>query len=374
MEIQDSSQSKLISSIVPWALPGEEIPIRIEIPRDIIFDKIRIKIPSDFKFSDFLNVAEVDYNNNIAEIHDLIKTKSELTPLYFGFVISSTTIPEKLKTSKSVEVELLSYNNVIEQVKLNARIFRPKLEITDINERIELSDNIEEYEIPMDIKYVGFGDIKLKIESEIEDKIKGKIVSESETIVSELLKRMLLDSQTGRKETKANTEKFQNNRKVSIEDDFIQDIISKIVETVMEGDFSGLTELLSEDEIASFEKLFSNPETKDQFLNVVYTRAEDIFISLLSEVFETHPTDNVKLTNSQTNLKITIDTHITSITTRLLYKDPIGNEYPPIEIPIEIVDNRDDKSQSHINMPIRIKKWEENPFTNVAETDIDEDD
>lgn len=374
MEIQDSSQSKLISSIVPWALPGEEIPIRIEIPRDIIFDKIRIKIPSDFKFSDFLNVAEVDYNNNIAEIHDLIKTKSELTPLYFGFVISSTTIPEKLKTSKSVEVELLSYNNVIEQVKLNARIFRPKLEITDINERIELSDNIEEYEIPMDIKYVGFGDIKLKIESEIEDKIKGKIVSESETIVSELLKRMLLDSQTGRKETKANTEKFQNNRKVSIEDDFIQDIISKIVETVMEGDFSGLTELLSEDEIASFEKLFSDPETKDQFLNVVYTRAEDIFISLLSEVFETHPTDNVKLTNSQTNLKITIDTHITSITTRLLYKDPIGNEYPPIEIPIEIVDNRDDKSQSHINMPIRIKKWEENPFTNVAETDIDEDD
>lgn len=364
-------QSKIESYIVPWALPSEEIPIRIEIPRDIIFDKIRITIPSDFIFNDFLNVAEVNVTENIAEIPELIKTKSLETPVYFGFVVSSTNIPEKLKTSKGIWVELLLNNNVIESKKLNAHIFRPKLEVTDINKRIELTDDVNEYEVPMDIKYVGFGDIKLKIEGEIEDKIKGKIISESESIVNELLRRIWIDSQE-----ETNAEKIENNKKVrieGIEESVIQELIDKIEEKVMKGDISGLSDLIGEEDTESFKELFSNKEAKTKFLNVVYTRVEDIFISLLSELFETHPTDNVKLANSQTNIKVKIESHITSITTRLLYKDSIGNEYPCVKIPIKIVDNRNDRSQTNINMPVTIKKWEEEPFINVAEMNIEEE-
>ncbi|MDG3547998.1 hypothetical protein [Methanobacterium formicicum] len=367
--ITDSNfQSNIKSSIVPWALPREEIPVRIEIPRSVFFDKIRIKIPSDFKFNDFLNVAKVEVTKSTAVIHELIKTKSLETPLYFGFIVSSTSIPEKLKISKRIWVELLKKNEVVEQKKLNARIFRPKLEITDINEKIELKDNINDYEMPMDIKYIGFGDIQLKIEGKIEDKIKGEIISESETIVNELFKRIWEDSQT-----ELTPSSYEKNREINIEDSVIQELIDKIEEKIKEDDIEGLADLLSEEEIELFKKSFSNPETKNKFLNVVYTRAEDIFIGLLSELFETNPTDNVKLTNSQTNIKVKINSHITSITTHLLYKDSIGNEYPPVKIPIKIVDNRDDRSQTNISMPIRINKWEEEPFMNVAEMDIEED-
>lgn len=365
---QDSSQLNIISSIVPWALPGEEIPIRIEIPRKLTFDKIKIKIPSDFIFKDFLNIAEVSITENIAEIHELIKTKSIETPIYFGFVVTSTNIPKKLKISKGIYVDLLLNDKVIKHKEVNARIFRPLLEITNFNEVIELKDNIKEYEVPMDILYVGFGDVKLDITAEIEDKIKGQIISESETVVNELLKRMIIDSQT-----EPNTEKTINNTKLNINDAYLEFLINRIVEKINKSDFSDLSDLLSEEEMISCEKLFSNPKDKDKFLNVVYTRVEDILLGVLSEQFETHPTDNVKLTNSQTNIKVKINSQITNITTHLIYKDPVGNEYPPIKRELKIIDNRNDRSQSSITMPIRVKKWEENPFLNVVETNIEED-
>lgn len=38
MTINSNSQSNIECSIVPWALLGEEIPIRIEIPGYVVFD------------------------------------------------------------------------------------------------------------------------------------------------------------------------------------------------------------------------------------------------------------------------------------------------------------------------------------------------
>lgn len=363
-----NSKSNLEYYIVPWALPREDIPIRVEIPKNIFFDKIRIRIPNDFEFKDFLNIAKVTVTENIAEIDKLIKTKSDQTPIYFGFVVSSIDIPPTLKTSKKILIELLSNNEVIGHEKLSAHIFRPKLEVTDINERIILTDDVKEYEMPMDIKYIGFGDIKLRIEGRIEDTIEGQIVSEEESIVNELLRRLLTDSQS-----ESNTKIPNDNKVLHFEDSsLIPNIIMKMEKKIKKGDISGLGEF-SEEDLKSFEELCSDPETKNNFLNIVYTRVEDIFISLLSELFETNPMDNVKLTNSQTNIKVKINSHITSILTRLLYEDSIGNKYPPVEIPIKIVDNREDRSQTNINMPVSIKNWEEEPFMNVAEMNMEED-
>ena len=42
--------------IVPWALPNEKIPMHVTWSSDVSFDKIHVKLPSDFKLLDILNV------------------------------------------------------------------------------------------------------------------------------------------------------------------------------------------------------------------------------------------------------------------------------------------------------------------------------
>lgn len=360
-------KSNLECSIAPWTLPCEKIPISVKLSKNVNFDKIRITLPTNFKFDDFINIGSVDFLDNIAEIDELIKTKSSNTPLYFGIIISSKDIPKELKTLENITIELIENNEIKQEKVLHARIFRPLLKIIDIDDEIILNDDCENYEIPMNIKYMGFGDINLKIESKIKGEIKGQIISKNETIINEMLKRMLEyhnNLKIGKKENK--------NKGIHLEDEVIHELAEQIENKILSGDLSGLSNL-NKNDIESLEQIYSDVEFKNSFLNVVYTHVEDIFIGILSELLETHPTDNVKLLNSKTNIEIKIKSNVTQITTYIYYKDSIGNEYDPIEIPMKIIDNRRDKTQHNINVPIRIKKLKEEPFFNVAEMNIEED-
>lgn len=76
----------------------------------------------------------------------------------------------------------------MESLNLSARIFRPLLKVTDNIKEIELSDGREEYKLPIHLKYIGFGDIRLGIYAEIG----GKIVSRGESILYDLLRLLWL--------------------------------------------------------------------------------------------------------------------------------------------------------------------------------------
>lgn len=354
------SEKGIIHSIVPWVLPREDIPIRIEIPNGMNFDKIRIRIPPDFKFIHFINVEGVEITENIAIIENIFKTKLVKSPTYFGLVVTSTEIPEKLKTLKQIFVEIFLNGKIIEEITLNARIFRPKLEVTDIVQEIELTEDVEEYKVPMNLKYVGFGDVKLKIQGQI----KGQIVSHGDSLINELLRRIWFDSQETR-------EKNEAERRMDIEQQIIEDVAKEIEKKVNEGDVSDISDIIGEDiDINAFKELFSNFDKK-RFLNVIYTRIEDIFIDLLADTFEKHPTESVQLTDSQTNIRADIDSKIEIITTHLYYKDSLDNEYPPLERSIKIIDNRKERTKTTITMPMVIEKWEEEPFINVADMKLE---
>lgn len=359
------TEKGIIYSIAPWSLPKEEIPVNLKFPKNMVFDKVTITIPEELNFVNFFNVEKLSTTKNFACIKKIITTKSTISPCYFGFTVALNEIPKKLKSSKKIVIKIWHNNRILEFLNINAKIFRPKLEVTDIIEKVELTDDNEKYKVPMNLKYVGFGDIQLKIEGEIE----GKLVSQGESIIYEILRRIwLLDSQ-GELTTK---NKAQNNN-FHVKQKVIHELTDDIEKKINEGDISGISDIIDEPDIESFTKWFENPQTKEKFLNVIYTRVEDIFLDLLTEVVGKNPTDNVRLANSQTNIRAKLNSHIEYINTRLRYKDSIGNEYDPVEIPVKIVDSRKERTKTTINMPIVIEKWEEEPFMNVEDMKVEEE-
>lgn len=357
-----NDNSCIESSIVPWVLPREDIPISIKIPKNMIFDEIRLKLPSNFKFVDFVNIADVEINNSqLATIKEIIKTKHSEAPNFFGFVVVSTKIPETLKTSKKILVEICLNNIIVEKIELIAKIFRPKLEITDIIDQIELNDDRKVYKVPMNLKYIGFGDIKLAREASIQ----GRIVSQGESLIDELLRRIYREVQQN-SDLKPET----NHSNLHFEDKAIKKITEEIEKKIFEGN---IEDVVGNIEPAFFKQYFETPETKTEFLKIVYTRLDDVLINFLTDIVDKHPTDNVSLEESHTSIYAKIDSRIDKITIRVLYKDKLDNEYPPVEIPIKIVDKRIKSTEASINMPMLIKKWEEEPFMNVADMEIEED-
>ena len=353
-------------TIVPWALPREKIPVYVELPKDLVFDEIYIKIPSDFEFVDFLNVEEVVVEKSMAKITKLIRPKSEDVPVYFGFVIISTKIPERLKIAKRITVEFLQNGEVINDLKLAARIFRPKIEVADAIEKIEINDEHEQFKAPINLKYIGFGDIKLKMEAEI----RGRIISHGESIVYELLRRLWLSDVFGMEGGKG---KEERKKRIRVEPDFIREISEQLEKKIESGDISGILAVIDEEDIEDFKRWLSDVKNRERFMEVMYSRIEDLLLDLLADLLERHPTESIKLASSRTKIKAKIELPVEIITIRLKYTDQLGNEYPPVEIPIKIEDKRVKKKGAIIEIPVIIEKWEEEPFMNVTEMTVEEE-
>ena len=353
-------------TIVPWALPREKIPVYVELPKDLVFNEIHIRISSDFEFVDFLNIEEVVVEKEVAKVTKLIRPKSEEAPVYFGFVVIYTKIPEKLKIAKEIIVEFLRNGKVIKDLKLIARIFRPKIEVINVIEKIELNDEHEKFKAPINLKYIGFGDIKLRIEAEI----RGRIVSYGESIIYELLRRLwLFDvfSMEGGKE------KEERKKRIHVEPDFIREISEQLEKKIESGDISGVLALIDKEDIEDFKRWLSDVKNREKFMEVMYTRIEDLLLDLLADLLERNPTESVKLASTRTKIKAKIELPVEIITIRLKYIDQLENEYPPIEIPIKIEDKRVKKKGAIIEIPVVIEKWEEEPFINVAEMMVEVD-
>lgn len=353
--------------IAPWALPEENIPIHIEWAKDMSFDEIRIQIPDDFRFVDFLNVGEVKIIGSRATISEVIEPTSPDASVYFGFVVSSTGIYDKLKIAKKILIEFLHKDRIIKSLNLYARIFRPNLEVVDAIEKIELTDEHEKWEIPMHLKYIGFGDIRLTIEATLG----GRIVSHGESIFYELLRRAWTADILG--DENKPKEKGEKKSAIHVEPAYIRELSEQLHRMIETGDLTGIREMITEDDIGSFESWLSDIKTKDRYMEVIYSRIEDLLLDLLLDLLERYPTDNVKLANVQTKIRTKIDLPLEVIKIRLKYKDPLENEYPPVEIPIKIEDKRLGKKNTVIEMLITIEKWEEDPFMNVAEMEISEE-
>ena len=160
-------------------------------------------------------------------------------------------------------------------------------------------------------------------------------------------------------------------RQISVDASDIQKIIENLEKKIDGGDVSAVLDMIDDKDIENFKDWLSNVKNRDKFSEMVYSRIEDLLLDLLSDLLDRHPTENVKLASAQTKIRANIKIPIELIKIFLRYKDTLENEYPSIEIPIKIEDKRNRKNNTIIEIPITIEKWEEEPFLNVAEMNVE---
>lgn len=364
---QFMSKVDISGYIVPWALPNEKMPMHVTWSPNVLFDKIHVKIPSDFKILDILNVDEAELKEHEAIITK-VKAPIEGVPCYFGIVIFAPKIFEELKVAKRITIEFLRNEKTFYCLELYGRIFRPRLETLKFPREVELTDYPWKNKLPLNLRYVGFGDIELKIEATIG----GRIVSMGESIIYELLRRLwlsdIIEKRMGKIEKTTDKERERRKRELWVEPAYIRKMAQELQEKVEKGIIP--TEELDAEAIADLKEWLADVKTKDKFMEILYEKTEEMLLSLLIDLFEKNPTNNVKLKNAKTVIRTRIKAPVTELTLKLLYRDKIGNDYPPIEIPVRVRDRRTEVSGMMIEMPILIEKWENEPFMNVEKMKI----
>ncbi len=350
--------------IVPWALPGEEIPFHVTWPKLMQFDGIRVTLPYDFQIEDILNVdkGRIDIKDNIVTIYEVLTSRFLDIPNYFGMVVSSRRDYEQLKISKKISIEFLRNNEVVNTLELYARIFRPCLEVVELPKKIVISAEARSQSIPLHLRYVGFGDIRLQIKGSIG----GKVISHGDSIFYELLRRLSLLSDPERRD-----EERERLKKHQYELD--QEETWKLTETIKKKVELGTIppEEVDEDIVKEMRQWLIDLSTQEDFMEILYAHVEDVMMSLLVDLLDRNPVDNVQLVNARTKLRTRIKAPPTNIRLLLKYKDLIGNEYvASLEIPLEIEDEEILEQGVDLELAINVEKWDNKPFLDVTTMDI----
>jgi len=349
--------------IVPWALPNEEIPIHINLGKERRFNEIRVTIPPSFAFIDFINVSEVAIAKNIARIKRINKTSRD-ADIYFGVVVKCTKIFDGISSAGRIKIDCQK-DGTKASTEVYARIFRPLLEITRAPKTIELTDD-SPVKVPLQIKYIGFGDIQLKIEAIIG----GKIVSYGESLVVDLLERLMQTGFTER-EIGENVTSEKKKPEVKVNPEYIKELSEEMIERIKKG---SVPKEMKGENLERLRSILSDEEMRKKWMEVLLHHVEGLLLNLLLESFDRNPTNNVKLSDSKTKIHAEIKLPVEKIKIRILYRDLIGNEYTPVETTTIIEDRRKVGKATLIEIPINIEKWENKPLMNVKEMKIGNED
>ena len=274
---------------------------------------------------------------------------------YFGITIASKEPFEELKKQIPINVKFNFLDGKTEEQTAYARIFRPLLEFEETPKNITLTDDgHENVNLPISLKFTGFGEINLRSEC----KIDGKIVSSGTSVIDEVLHRLLTEGFF-------QDEGYENDTGLRINQEYIQKISDELKQEFLKDE--DIQKMLREGQIdsESAELLYElNREKKEKLMNVFYKTVEGYLIKIISDILKRNISNNLQL-ETQTKIQTSIKLPITEVTVRFFYKDLIGNEYPPIEQEIQIIDKRQNQAGFEVEIPLKI--------TNVDETNAYKD-
>lgn len=161
VNIMSVNGNNIKTDVVPWALPGEDIPFSVVWPNPSNYDKIKITTPNDIGITKLVNV--LDYRQLTENSIEINKVKQvEGGPGYFGGTAVLRPIPTELKSQRKIDVKFLKKGQVINEKEILAKVFRPHLELIEHTTRLELRPD-HTPPIQLSVKYSGFGDVVVHI-------------------------------------------------------------------------------------------------------------------------------------------------------------------------------------------------------------------
>lgn len=344
-----------------WALPREEIPVHIKINKDITptLKNVKIDLYDYFELKDTINLMDFEMNNGRIIVTDIGKAKKSNFD-YFGIIIATKTLfSDDLKKEIPINVEFEFNDGRKEKSVEYARIFRPLLEFAQIPKNIMLSDNDGSIKIPISLKFIGFGDVNLRIEC----KIGGKIVSVGTSMLDEILRRIINEGVIAVHENE--------DTNVTVDKNYVEKMVLQLKEKFKTDE--DVQKMIREQQIKE-EKVELLYELaggeKEKFMHIFFKTVEGYLIKIISDVLKRNISDNLQI-ESQTKIHTSIQLPSTDVAIRLFYKDVVGNQYDPIDKTIEIIDKRRNPSGLDVEIPLEIIQVDEsNAYKNVGEMNI----
>jgi len=330
--------------IAPWVLPKEDIPINIIWNQDFKYDHVKINVPKNLILVDTINL--VDYNKDEEEIIILkqdIKRISDQDsfPNFFGLIFRYPYHNFKpLILFKEISISFYNNDEVIKNIFLTAKIFRPKLYNISRIPSIILTDNKFDYDIPIQLLCRGFGFIKTSLNATI----KGVEVDFDKTLLERIDSKL--------------KKKYQDyfERKQKDEDTFL-DIDQESIEKFL----SILDEYKSKKSDINKKITDVFNEEKIEFLLVL-----DFLYEFFKELKIRNRFENVSLKTPVLKIpKEKFNEFINEILVFVEYTDLKNNKYYPVSIKLDIEDKRTKPQETNVNFQIKIDNIENETFKNV---------
>jgi len=332
--------------IGPWVLPNEEIPVHITWDKDFDFDFIITKVPRDLDFVEAINILDYEIQEtNIKILKDNIKKlgSDHIFPNFIGliFVFRDNNF-NGLKIFKDIEIIYYKNQDMLKNISLIAKIFRPRLKDISSIPTITLTDDRKLYSIDVNLECEGFGFVSAYLETQINEIKIPYDFSIFKKACENLEKRYDFV--------------FNNNENIEKEpfyEGIDEDSIEKFIKFLSK---CSINPNFKPDDIL-------NTFKEDNFENVFIA---DFFTELLKETRLRYEYENVELKNPTTEIpyeKFNEIIHSSKI--YIHYEDLIKNKYNPIEIIHKVKDRRSDTKDTKITFLININKIKDNTFEDI---------
>lgn len=355
----DAGESEPVNVyVVPWALPREPMPLRATWPNGFPVDKVLARLPVGFRALDFLNVAEASVTGR--ELVLIPRLVPSLTTQYLGVVLQLDEVPTELHRREVVSLTFESRGEEVWKGNVVCNVFRPTLELKSKPNDLVLVDNGPRLKLPMSLKYVGFGEVRLAIKGILG----GRLVSTSESLLSELMKRLWSAGMFDETPSREVSPKDQLRRSIRLSPQFIEELATSIQQTILTGQSE--VEDLGPEDLALMREWLVSLKEKGMDQEILYSRVQALLLDIMAELFERHPARDVTLATSRARVMTRITAPIESLTIEVHYTDLMNNEYEPVRIPIQITDKRERDRGLAIEAPITIESVEFKPFLDVA--------
>lgn len=344
-----------------WALPREEIPIHIKIPKNITskLKHTKIILPDDFELIDTINLSDHHILDNMILVDGIGKAdKSNYD--YFGIVIASIKPFKELKKQIPINIEFIYNDGICENHVTYARIFRPRLEIETIPKNIILADTqTSEPKLPFSMKFTGFGEISIRIECRIE----GKIVSIGTSVLDEIFRRIInygiipIDDNA--------------DDKVTVNQLYVEELVTQLKNKFHTD--KDIQKMIQEQKISKeiVNMMYDfNKDDQKKFMRMFYKTVEGYLVQIISDILKRNLSNNSQI-ESQTAIYTDVKLPSTNVIVKFFYKDVIGNEYDPLEETFSIIDKRENPAGFNVKIPLEITKVDESDaYKNVGEMKI----
>ena len=119
--------------------------------------------------------------------------------------------------------------------------------------------------------------------------------------------------------------------------------------------------------------LTSGDDVNKTLDEILPDKIEEILLGMIVDLIDKNPTNNIKLLESKTSVSTVLKAPVEILHLTITYVDIAGNEYSTKTLSIKLDSKKQTETGLVINLPIKIEKWKSEPFLNVSEMKMKND-